>query len=85
MVTMVRFFILERVKPKDFDEKEFDRLRRFWGGDEENMLERLLQEWMKQHLHYLHWYASAYFDYSLSLEYLLSGCLLDIQTQCEGT
>lgn len=35
---MVRFFILERVKPKDFDEKEFDRLIRFLEGDEENML-----------------------------------------------
>lgn len=58
---MLRHYVLERVAPKDFSEKEVDRLRSFWSNDECNMFERLLQSWIKQHLSYLRWYAEAYF------------------------
>lgn len=68
----LRHWLLERLHPKDFDEKKFRRLETFWVNDEDSFFERLFQEWLKQHLDYLRWYWLAYCDYGLSLEYLLA-------------
>ncbi|CAK9143602.1 unnamed protein product [Ilex paraguariensis] len=67
----VRAFILERVAPRDLDEESFSQLRLFWINDEEMMLERLLQSYLKLHLEYLHWYAKVILDFSISLEDLM--------------
>lgn len=56
------------------------KVRTFWVNDEFDFLERLLQSWIKQHLSYLHWYATALFDYSLPLKDLFFLFMLYIQT-----
>lgn len=58
---MVRFYLINSVKPKDFRESVIDELRIAYLGDNE-LFEALLQEWMKQHLNYLRWYAQASSD-----------------------
>lgn len=69
---MVRHFIISKLEPKSFNENEVDSLRAYYDGDDEGIMERLLQQWMKMHLKYLHWYASSLFDYSLPLCSLFS-------------
>lgn len=63
-------YIVGKVAPKDFRETEIDRLRLAYDGDDE-ILFSLLQEWMKQHLEYLRWYATVSLDFSVPLEELL--------------
>jgi len=61
---MVRAFIMERVRPSNFNEVEIDRIRTFYGDDADCMFQRFLKErWMEYHLRYLHWYATAWLDY----------------------
>lgn len=69
---MVSFYLINSVKPKDFRESVIDELRIAYLGDNE-LFEALLQEWMKQHLNYLRWYAQASSDplFPLDLIYLL--------------
>lgn len=39
---MVRAFIMERVRPSNFNEVEIDRIRTFYGDDADCMFERLM-------------------------------------------
>lgn len=41
---MVRAFIMERVRPSDFNEVEIDRILTFYGDDADCIFERLMKD-----------------------------------------
>ncbi|RWR97724.1 hypothetical protein CKAN_02717700 [Cinnamomum micranthum f. kanehirae] len=58
---VARAFILDRVKPGYFNEKEIEGLRTFYPVQGEDFLDRLiLQPWVKMWLKYLRWYAECF-------------------------
>lgn len=65
----VRWFILERVKPREIDEESINELNLFWEPNDKGlMLERLLKSFLQLHFHYYHWYASRFMDPFCSLD-----------------
>ena len=80
---VARAFILDRVKPGYFNEKEIEGLRTFYPVQGEDFLDRLiLQPWVKMWLKYLRWYAEVSVNYDVSLEdlqnLLLYQCLYSV-------
>jgi len=69
---VVRSFILERVEPRDIDEKSIEQVRAFWDNDPDDMFERHLQSFVVLHLEYVRWYAGVILDYDLPLAELLN-------------
>ena len=67
----VRYYILEKVRPKDLDFLSFNLLSLFYVLDPVNMGERLLVSLIRLHLEYLKWYCSVMFDYSQPLSNLI--------------
>jgi hypothetical protein len=67
---VVREFVIRRLQPRDFNLDEIESLRLAYDGDDE-LFESLFQEWMKEYLEYLRWYATVYLDYNTPCEELL--------------
>lgn len=66
----VRAFVIEKIAPRDFSVSDIENIRLAYDGDDE-LFEALFQEWMKDHLEYLKWYASVILDPNVPLEVLL--------------
>ena len=76
---VARAFILDRVKPGYFNEKEIEGLRTFYPVQGEDFLDRLiLQPWVKMWLKYLRWYAEVSVNYDVSLEVSRSSCCTNV-------
>lgn len=65
---LMRFFVLERVRPRDIDEESISRARR--SRDHDNLFEPHLLSFMRLHLTYLKWYAECWIDFDKPLESL---------------
>ncbi|ERN08531.1 hypothetical protein AMTR_s00017p00027420 [Amborella trichopoda] len=70
---MVRAFILERVKPRDFNLKEIEWLLSFYPSPEGEQIKDhlVIKPWLALNVEYLEWYASVFYCYDLALEELL--------------
>lgn len=64
---VVRQFIVQRLRPRDFDEKHLDHLRVVYA-DDPVLFETLLQELIKQSLEYVTWYATIAKDQNTPIE-----------------
>lgn len=67
----MRDFILTKIKPRDIDVRDVDRLRWIYLHHDD-LLEVFLRQWVLEHLEYVAWYSRLSSDYSTPVGELLA-------------